>query len=105
MLDINKFITEEQFLKLCLDNLIYTCQRKKLTYYSVINDLNSPIGLFIGMYTVKNIGQDSNAADATRFIDKLIGQRLTEISVEDGLIEPIFMDDGTVEYIPLKKVI
>ena len=103
MLDINKFVTEEVFLKMCLDNLIYTCERKKVTFYSIINDITSPIGLFIGMYTLKKIGVNATEVDATRFIDKLINQRLTEIQVEDGLIEPVFMDDGTIEYIPTEK--
>lgn len=101
-IDLNKFLTNEEMLILCLD---YVIMDIKANGYSFVDACESQAGSYISAYCIDKLGFKEGENLTSAQIIKLNDERLSLLydrvmtkEVEDGILEPSFNEDGSITY-------
>ena len=100
-IDLNKFLTNEEMLILCLDYVIMDIKANGIAFRDAFQ---SDAGLYVTMYCVDKLKITKETLDLKDTLDihserlSLINDRLMNIGVENGTLEPCFNDDGSITH-------
>lgn len=100
-IDLNKFLTNEKMLILCLDYVIMDIKSNGVPFRDAFE---SDAGLYVTMYcidklkiTAKTLNLENTLTVHSERLN-LINDRLMSQGVENGTLEPCFNEDGSITY-------
>ena len=100
-IDLNKFLTNEEMLKLCIDYVVMDIKTNGIPFSEAFK---SEAGVYVTMYCIDKLKIDNKDIDLKNGIAihserlNLVYERLMSQDVENGILEPCFNEDGSITY-------